>query len=111
MWRRSRTILFSHAVASWAAFFIILLYRLPWIINHWNGGFQRMYLGPIGPFDAPVFVFQLLAPIFIFQAPWVIYHQGLNNSSLLAVIVYVAIGIPFFIWRWRVQNEKFQSAK
>jgi hypothetical protein len=108
MWRRFRTILFSHAVASWVAFFSVFF---PWCINHWNNGFQHMYLGPIGPFRAPVFVFQILAPIFIFQAPWAIYHRGLNLNSLLTVVGYVAIGIPFFIWRWRVQNEKVRGER
>jgi len=103
MWQRFRTILFSHAVASWIAFFSVFF---PWSITHWNGGFQHMFIGPLGPFYAPVFVFQLLAPIFIFQAPWAICVYGPNERSVLVLIAYVAIGAPFYIWRRHVLNEK-----
>jgi hypothetical protein len=96
MWRRIRIVLTSHLAASWIAFFIVILCRIPGFVHHSND--PKTWLA--------VVIGQVFAPIIILGIPWFAYHHYTSVYSVIAVLVYLAVGTPLLLRRWRALSAK-----
>jgi hypothetical protein len=105
MWRRIRAVILSHAMASWIAMGVLLVYRLngPRLrkIDYINEPRSWLVIS-IFEFGAPI----LLPAGLLFSAYRLV--RGARSLFVFALpsIIYIAIGIPFLIWWWHRQNEK-----